>query len=159
LYGIFCTFASLVKYHDSSFMSTFWKFAILIRFYCNCTMPTCCNFAFLVKSDFNSFMATFDYLIIIFLQLLVAWVFWHLIYFSRLLNYNLTFLENIVMFSTLFCFSSKYDMLRKVIWNKEELWVVWRFLPKCLWMCCNFVEGKCAHNWRGIYKVSVEVAH
>ncbi len=54
----FCTFTSLVKSNGSSSITTFKKFTIIIRYDCNCTMPTCCTFASLVKSDFNYFMAT-----------------------------------------------------------------------------------------------------
>jgi len=46
--------------------------------------------------------------------------------FFKTFELQINFLENIGMLSNLFFFP-KYDKLRKVIWNKEELWVVWRF--------------------------------
>jgi hypothetical protein len=89
---ISCTFTSLVKSNSSSSTVTFKKFTIIIKYDCNCTMLTCCTFASLVKSNFNYSMATsFTFTPLATFGCNPSMVisctgYYHLFYFSRLLN-------------------------------------------------------------------------
>jgi hypothetical protein len=136
----FCTFTSRVKFDGSSSMVTSRNFAILIKFYFNSSLELICTSTYLVKFDCNPSMATFYTNLLSFIPSLKAFE----------LEFN-HFRKHWNVLRLVSC--SKDNMLRKLIYmEQKELWIVLN-LPKRLWICCNFLHEKCAHNWRGIYEV------
>ncbi len=101
-------------------MAIFRNFAILIRFNCNCIMPTCCTFAFLIKFYFNSSKATsFAFTFLVKFDCNPSMVISCNGLLSSILSIK-TFDIQFKIFKNVSSFKLD-DMLRKVIWNEEEL--------------------------------------
>lgn len=148
---IFCTSAFLIKFDGSSSMVTSRNCSIIIKFYYNCTMPTCCTFALLVRFDFNSSMVT-------------SFSFTFSVIFDCNPSMTTSYIGLLSSILSLKTFELELDLSRKhqnsfrrASSSRNECWEKWYKtkksyelywgLPKCLWMYCNFLKRKCAHNW------------
>ncbi len=105
-------------------MAIFGNFANLIRFNCNCIMPTCCTFAFSIKFDFKFSMATyFAFTFLVKFDCNPSMVISCNGLLSSILSiktFELKFKNFRFVFRLVSC-SKLGDMLIKVIWNVEKL--------------------------------------
>ncbi len=105
-------------------MAILGNFVISISYNCNCIMSTCCTFAFLIKFDFNSSIATsFAFTFMVTFYCNPSMVISCNGLLSSILSIK-TFELKFKLFRNVFRLASSSkldDMLRKVIWNEDEL--------------------------------------